>query len=40
MSFTTSQPGPLELCVNDDNNLPDKGGGWGIAISVSESLGP
>lgn len=36
MSFTTSQTGPLEICVNDDV-LHDNNGAWGIEFLVDES---
>ncbi len=39
MSFTTTQGGPLKVCVNDDQ-LGDNSGGWGIGIAVDESMVP
>jgi hypothetical protein len=36
--FTTTQAGPLEICVND-SKLDDNTGGWGVVISIDE-LGP
>jgi hypothetical protein len=36
VTFTTSQAGPLEVCVNDDN-LSDNTGAWGLRIEVDES---
>jgi hypothetical protein len=38
-SFVTNQRGRLELCVND-YKLDDNTGGWGVWISVDESLAP
>lgn len=38
MSFTTTQGGPLEACVNDETTmLSDNTGAWGVSISVDES---
>jgi hypothetical protein len=34
-SFKTTEAGPLEVCVNDDN-LADNHGAWGIDILISE----
>jgi hypothetical protein len=36
VTFTTSQAGPLEVCVNDDN-LSDNTGAGGLRIEVDES---
>jgi len=35
-SFTATQSGPLEACVNDDNLL-DNSGAWGVDILVDET---
>ena len=38
--FTTTQTGPLELCLNDgDNNLTNNAGGFDVTMSVDQ-LGP
>jgi hypothetical protein len=39
VSFTTTQEGPLEICVNDDH-ISDNSGAWGIIILVDESEAP
>ncbi|HLF48280.1 MAG TPA: hypothetical protein VJA45_02810 [Methylomirabilota bacterium] len=36
VTFTTTQAGPMEVCLNDDI-LPDNTGAWGIGILVDES---
>jgi hypothetical protein len=36
VAFTTNQPGPLEVCVNDDV-LTDNTGAWGLTFTVDES---
>ena len=35
-TFTTTEAGPLEICVND-YKLDDNSGAWGIGISIDES---
>jgi len=36
VTFTTTQAGPLEVCVNDDS-LSNNTGAWGLLIDVDES---
>jgi hypothetical protein len=35
-TFTVTQPGPLEICIND-YKIDDNTGAWGIGISIDES---
>jgi hypothetical protein len=36
-TFTTTEAGPLEFCLNDYKLDDNTGGGWGIAIRIDES---